>query len=379
MKSFIYRFFSIWIGIILFFIGLEVVLRINAFKSNDFSENHSVLKEKEEVQFFEYDPLLGWKGKPSVSGYQIGKHDKVWVSLNSLGFREKEFSPQKKTGIKRILILGDSQTWGSGVEQDERFSDVLEQLLKEHEVSVEVLNLGMTGYGTDQEFLLYQKLGVDYLPDLVIVAFYWNDLFENSMSRVYGYPKPQFVVGEEGKLTLTNVPVPQTDWTKQKEMVHASLKEKKKGKKLTFKNWLLRYSYAFQKFTNAMRGNPFLYRVAVKFGLAGDPRINPQSLEWRMTKLLLEELRSYVRENGGDFLVVVIPDRSDFEMAIYPLRRALIDDMKHLSCLDLYPSIVSQRRPSKMIYQNDIHLNAEGNRLIAEALSHYLLEKRSLK
>jgi hypothetical protein len=69
-----------------------------------------------------------------------------------------------------------------------------------------VLNFGVSGYGTDQEWLLYQAVGRRYCPDLVLVALYGNDLRENQAAAAPS-PKPLFRPAG-GTLALTNVPVP---------------------------------------------------------------------------------------------------------------------------------------------------------------------------
>jgi hypothetical protein len=62
-------------------------------------------------------------------------------------------------------LLGDSFAMGDGVERGELFADVLENLLPK----TEVVNLGVSGYGTDQELLTYLRRGRQYRPDVVLL------------------------------------------------------------------------------------------------------------------------------------------------------------------------------------------------------------------
>ena len=103
-------------------------------------------------------------------------------------------------------MLGDSFTWGYGVADDEVFTEVLEHNLAERGTRCEVINTGVSGWGTDQEYLFLTDEGFKYEPDLVVVAFFlFNDPRNNSYSQQYGLRKPVFLNLD---LELTGVPVP---------------------------------------------------------------------------------------------------------------------------------------------------------------------------
>lgn len=145
-----------------------------------------------------YDPLLGWKNIPNWRATTRGQE----LSINSLGLRDREHPYVKPTGVKRTLVLGDSFAWGYGVGDGATFSDVLEASLTKGEV----LNAGVSGWGTDQEYLFLVSEGYRYSPDLVVLAFYMeNDITNNMHSMQYGMHKPYF---EDESLTLKNIPVP---------------------------------------------------------------------------------------------------------------------------------------------------------------------------
>lgn len=99
-------------------------------------------------------------------------------SSNGFGFREREFSHEKPDGVYRILVLGDSMTFGVGIDSDHRYTNLLEEMLnlKSKSKRYEVLNFGMGGYSTDQERDLLTAILKKVQFDLVIVGFFWNDL-----------------------------------------------------------------------------------------------------------------------------------------------------------------------------------------------------------
>ena len=70
---------------------------------------------------------------------------------NGLGFREKEFEKKKNKNVFRILVFGDSFTFGVGIDNDHRYTNLLEEMLNDGKKEYEVLNFGVPGYSTDQQ------------------------------------------------------------------------------------------------------------------------------------------------------------------------------------------------------------------------------------
>ena len=149
-----------------------------------------------------HDPLLGWRNIPGWEANTNGKK----LTINSRGLRDREYALAKPAGVRRVLVLGDSYTWGYGVADDEIYTEVLERSLASRGAKVQVINSGVSGWGTDQEFLFLKSEGIKYQPDVVVLALYLtNDPENNSSSTQYGLAKPVFT---DDELTLANVPVP---------------------------------------------------------------------------------------------------------------------------------------------------------------------------
>jgi hypothetical protein len=118
-------------------------------------------------------PQLGYVHPKSVSYYLGSK----LVKLNSRGLRDEEIDYTKEPNEKRILILGDSVTFGWGVSQGETFSDHMEPLLRaETGTKWQVINAGVNGYNTQQEATYLRIEGIKYQPDIVIVVYVGNDV-----------------------------------------------------------------------------------------------------------------------------------------------------------------------------------------------------------
>jgi hypothetical protein len=163
------------------------------------------------VPYDRYDPTKGWELKPNISYRNTWGEGQVFHS-NSRGIRgEVEHSYAKPKGKLRILCLGDSFTFGEGVSDGETYPYYLQQMLP----NVEVINMGVHGYGHDQTLIYLKEEGVKYRPDIVILGFLAQDNDRNMMT-FSDYAKPRFKLAK-GKLKLCNVPVPSPDMTLRQE------------------------------------------------------------------------------------------------------------------------------------------------------------------
>src|SRR5919108_5792949 len=134
--------------------------------------------------YYEPNKYIGWKGIPGFQGDYVRGRVVQYVRMNSHGFRDKERTYEKKEGTFRILALGDSYTEGVQVSLEQTFPYILEERLNSEKSGVrfEVLNLGVSGFGTAQEYLTLKHYGLEYKPDLVILNFFiGNDVRDNSV------------------------------------------------------------------------------------------------------------------------------------------------------------------------------------------------------
>jgi hypothetical protein len=160
--------------------------------------------------FDTYDSNRGWALKPNVR--DVRDPDGTVVTSNSAGLRSnKEFARDKPPGGQRLLLLGDSFTFGAQVANDETFATGLENRLP----GVEVLNLGVHGYGHDQMLLYLRDVGVKYAPDVVLTGFVGDDMLRNLL-QFRDFAKPRFTV-EGDMLMLHGIPVPSPDEVLRRE------------------------------------------------------------------------------------------------------------------------------------------------------------------
>jgi hypothetical protein len=127
-------------------------------------------------------PEFGWVLQPDASYHYRMAEDMVAVQHNSKGFHDTEHGYDKPAGIRRIVLLGDSFMEAFSVSLEQTLFKQLEQDLAAIGQPAEVINLGVGGYGTLQEYLVFVEEGRRYQPDIVLLGFYFgNDLRNNSL------------------------------------------------------------------------------------------------------------------------------------------------------------------------------------------------------
>ncbi|SRR5579885_536846 len=130
-----------------------------------------------------YDAARGWKLKPGAIGTQRSEGGSE-VRINSGGFRGPEVPVSRPPGTLRVAILGDSFTEAMHVPYEQSFSAVVERELARCDRAAgkkaEVLDFGVSGYGTGQELLTLRFQASRYSPDIVVLAFFaGNDVSDN--------------------------------------------------------------------------------------------------------------------------------------------------------------------------------------------------------
>jgi len=127
-------------------------------------------------------PLLLCEGTLRLLDARRPQNDAQWtwgyrIRKNALGFREQEVTLPKPAGLFRIMVLGDSLTWGVGLAPEERYTDVLGMRLRVfyQKRRAEVLNFALTGASTIQERDLLATFAPSVTPDLVVIGFCVDD------------------------------------------------------------------------------------------------------------------------------------------------------------------------------------------------------------
>jgi hypothetical protein len=220
--------------------------------------------------FDAYDRTKGWVLRPGRWEF-AGRT----ITANSRGVRGgTEYPAGRRPGLRRVVVVGDSFTFGEGVGDDETFPSRLQARLG---TGVEVINLGIHGYGHDQMLIHLREEGIRYEPDLVVLGYYADDVPRNALA-FRDYAKPRFVL-RDGSLVLTGSPVPTPAQVLAREPFRSHLLE------LVAMAWRSRH-----------------------------PPLHPSPDEVRLTSALLNEMRRTAESRGARFLIVDLPPVAEISL-----------------------------------------------------------------
>ena len=371
------------------------------------------LDSRQPFEFRIPHPVLGWVLQPNATYLREFPEGTVSVTYNSQGWRDLEHSVEKPKGVFRILVLGDSFMEANSINLDDTFPRQVEELAQATGKNVEVINMGVAGYGTLQEYLVFREIGYRYKPDLVLLGFFnGNDVKNNSREL-------ESTLAEEGQVTdsrpfldlngsasWTITPVDfegaQRSYAKHK----ASLEAQRNT--LTQKLILLRLLSAqiartsFPEFLNGQEGqSEHVDKAQYESALLGinycvEPAEYTQA--WAVTELILARLKEEVEAHGAKLVVFTVPALEEVSPEYMKTVRADVDFPDQL-CLEeapgharlgdilmkldiaqiaLLPDFRKAMREDEInLYLSDLHWNSDGHALAAERVVSEL-HKRGL-
>ncbi len=279
----------------------------------------------------DYDPVLGYRMRPDVVkvGSQWSADEPAWT--NSQGWRDEEMPRERNPDKRRVVVLGDSFTFGMGVDYGQRFSEYLEL-----HPQLEVYNMGINGYGPDQACLLLEEEALDYDPDLVVLVTYIsNDVDDVRYSRNGHWPKPHFLL-EDGELVL--VP-PERTWD-------VNLRLSSYLGEGLFDTWRLRLP-------DRVRAAAWKEADTVPLLVAIGAR-----------------MQSRCQEAGVPFLVLFGHHPHRVSEGPWENERRALEGFRELGIptIDSLPAIRAASEAGQELFLPNIHWNAAGHRLIADLL-----------
>jgi lysophospholipase L1-like esterase len=269
-----------------------------------------------------------------------GAYD-VEVTTNNEGLRGPlDVHTEKTAGTTRIAVFGCSQTFGTGVADDETYSAQLARRLP----AVEVLNFGVGGYGTDQMLLYYESEGTRFAPDVVILAFAFYHLERNVAAFRY-FAKPHFALAPDGTLHLLGTPVPGPDMVAREESFPRPLP-------IIDQSVLLRWAWKGV----LRRQERALYKS--------------DSGAWQLTRALIRRFARAVRTAGAHLVVLNVDHGApEIDAAMSALTREL-----QIVFVNAGAALarIESRHLDRLRLRGDPHFNAAGHRVIAETLQEHL-------
>lgn len=325
-----------------------------------------------EKPFFPGDPDLQFAIRPNAEKVLARRDFRITIHSNALGYRDPDRGP--KGGAFRILALGDSFTFGWGVEREDTFEARMERLHADAGTGppLEVINAGVPGYNLYQSVLALEKKGWKVDPDIVLFgAFVQNDFSANLTTEEW-IARKKSGKKKEDKPALAA-------WLEANSQAWVWLRTRYKSSYRLQRTWY-KITRVFKPEKERHR-----YRSLMVFR---EPFSEEMKREWRLTEKLLLRLRDDVRARGRRLLIVLFPpelqtkrerwkkdirkidlEGSSFDIEKPNKRLAAFCRANGISLLDLLPVFRASVDAGQELYlTSDHHWNAEGHRLAAETI-----------
>jgi hypothetical protein len=370
--------------------------------------------------FYSPDEHRGYVLTPRIEGW-YRKEGESYVRINSDGLRDIEHTKAKPANTLRIAVIGDSYAEALQVPLENAFWKVAENRLQQCSTlggkTVEVINFGVSGYGTAQELITLQRQVWDYSPDVVLLAVTTNnDITDNSLALKKTDEIPYFVF-HDGKLELDNSFHENSAfrWRTSKlsrlgTWLRDNLRFVQLGHQAQYalKNYLAKRRGApkpAQQISNQMLAENTPQNTTIRAEDVGidnliyrEPTDPVWQDAWRVTEALMVEMRNEIENKGAKFLIVTLSngiqvfpesaarqsflDKIGASDIFYPDKRIKnLGEREKFTVFNLAPELQTYAEQNK-VYLHGFganlgsgHWNTEGHRVAGEMLSRKLCEE----
>lgn len=391
MKKSIFAFITILILVILMEgISLFGLIYLKNNKKIDYTPvNRTSLTEQQlasidlllnqQEKYITHDPVLGWTLKPNG-------HSELYQA-NAQGLRSNTVYPPTPPKDKiRIATFGDSFVHCDEVNNSETWQHYLNGI----DSRIETINFGVSGYGSDQAFLRYQKLGKTYKPRIVIIGFMSENPKRsvNTFRPFYSpktnlpFSKPRFTL-ESDKLKLIDNPLPtRADYEQLKSNTAATLHKLGKMDGYAQSEYV---ASPWDKFLT-VRLTKLLwheYKISGKQKVIKNGTYNTELDQYRVTMAIMEEFYQMVKADGAEPIVVIIPNIGDilrykhYKNKVYASFTDRMDQLG-MNYLDLTEEFYYDKslKYLKPLFAENQHLSASGNQKAAGYIHRYLIKQK---
>ncbi len=313
-----------FVSMLLILIFLEASARISYPLYSDY--NTEMWRYASQIKMSSDLPNLSHVHRPYSKGDFYGTD----VLINSDGFRDYEYSVQKENSTYRILLLGDSVTFGWGVKFNDTFAKRLEMRLNAEKPSkkyskYEIINTGVGNYNTVMESTTLKYKGLKYSPDLVILNYYINDA----------------------------EPVPKKPFE------------------------LLRYSYAYAFLWSKYQNAKVLFLKGFDYKIYYHNLYKGENPGRNKAEAALKDVIDMAKKNKAKILIVVYPEFHNFKNYEFNETTAFVSEIsssKNAPVLDLLPYYVNYEPSSVWVSFEDVHPNSLGHEIAANAIYEKLIK-----
>lgn len=347
--------------------------------------------------FYVTDKDLGMALRPNAEGWWR-QEGEAYIRINSAGLRDREHALVKPPNTFRIAVLGDSYAEAFQVPVENTFWAVMQQKLQECRAfggkNIEVMNFGVSGYGTAQELVMLRQRVWAYSPDLVILAVTTGNDIRNNSRPLEGDPMRPYFIIRDGRLELDSSFREYSGFRWRSSgygRVVLAIKNHSRLAQVV--------SHAIGVIQSAREASRFSGANTGEIGLDNQVYVEPTDPVWKdawnVTEALIVELRNGVQQHRARLLVVTLSSgiqvhadsgvrerfmkRLGVDNLFYPdLRIKALCGREGIDVLNLAPAMLAYAEEHHVFlhgFGDNLgggHWNATGHRVAAEVISGML-------
>ena len=290
----------------------------------------------------------------------------VLVTTNAKRLRGEEYPYKKSEGVTRILALGDSFTFGFGVNVEESYSNVLAKLLNDSQRvgktrQYEVINAGVPGWGTAQELVFWDVEGHKYDPDIVTLCLVGNDPQDNVNAGLFDLRDGHLFQRKPKKNLITNIralvrKIPLMSFIAQ----HSHFYNFVRGRVLH-----ILYSQISQQEETTVPDNP-------EFIGEGETHNTREHSAEVLTVTILKRLITNVHNSSRKLILFDVPGTLKKFPKVQDFLFQQAAEQK-ISLIDTRAYLNEHHHDEETTYLFDGHWNVKGHRLAGEMLAEFIM------
>lgn len=275
--------------------------------------------------WFQPDPQLGWSLRPGASGW-FTREGRAFIQVNAAGRRDRGTLLDKPKDVYRIAVLGDSYSEAMQVEREQAYWALLPGRLAACGFApgrrIEVLNFGVSGYGTAQQYVMLETRAMRYRPDLVLLQFTnGNDVKDNSFALNEDDARPYFMLDADGTLRLDDSFASSAGFRRHMSLPFELARRLSDGSRVLQLVRQVR-SLPLMGAAHADGSEASGVEQGLEPMVLAPPRDRLWEEAWRITEGLIARIGDYAARNGARFMVFTV----SYAIQVHPdakLRAAL--------------------------------------------------------
>jgi len=301
-------------------------------------------------ELFVEDEITGFRYNPGTETWFLGAlYNDVSIRINEKGLRDEDHAYDKEEGKARIIGMGDSVVFGSGVPVEKTVLGELEDDLLGRDYNVEVIKAGVNHFALDQYLYVYRDEMYKYNADVIVVGITLNDAEVTNISEAYA--RVRGGVDEDG---FENMRIMVSKWCRICSFAYNLVEEVDEPSREAYNK-----AYFNQIYTLWSEGSD----------------------EFERAKEVMDELRDAATVDGAKILFMIFPYTNQFSVQGGADKRMPQENIlkfckeEGLNCIDLMDVLDKENYKEYYLFMDNVHLNERGHEVVAEKLVKELIDR----